>query len=401
MTEKPTKRMTRAILCGCLGVLLLSISVAAAYGSASGYGKYKDGVTELITDTDNATVQFTEYTRYDGEIKDQSAMVYRVDGKNHSSHEKSAFAERFYSVVDGNVQEFYGDDSTYSVYKSDEYDYNPMGFDQNSDKLIKFCSLLADTVLGDLKNNVVLVSESNGLKNYTMDIKSEQIPPVINAGLDLVMANSSYGGYTIYEDEEAVIASYYEKKYGTAVPDSFRQYLDTMYSDDAGETLDEDADELYWELYEEMDAGYTDLLQNASDPNSAVVYIHADGTYTLYDTYSDYALAEDEATDINDFLGKKAVLNGVVFNFSIDDKDRLVSNDCTVTFASTDSAGVEHTVEYILKLKVSDYGSTVVRHFNVGSRTEEPLEDETVPGEAEGAVVEFEEAPAAEPSEGV
>ena len=184
-----SKRMTRGIVCGLVGVLVLSVSAFAAYGSTSGYGKYKDALTKLVLDTDNVTMKLSAGVSYDGDTPFKTAMVYKYDGKNFSRHEKTVSSiddnsgDWYYSVIDGTATQFWADNNTYDQYPYEgETSFFDMG--EYSDKMVKFLSVFADTVVGDLKNNVVLVNDEDGIRSYSMDVTADQVPALISAGLD-------------------------------------------------------------------------------------------------------------------------------------------------------------------------------------------------------------------------
>ena len=367
-----SKRMTRGIVCGLVGVLVLSVSAFAAYGSTSGYGKYKDALTKLVLDTDNVTMKLSAGVSYDGDTPFKNALVYKYDGKDFSRHEKTVSCmddnsdEWYYSVIDGTATQFWADGNTYDQYPYEgETSFLDMG--EYSDKMVKFLSVFADTVVGDLKNNVVLVNDEDGIRSYSLDVTADQVPALISAGLDLVLAQENGDNYTTYEDYDASYTAYYEKTKGVSLPEG---YFDTLYDDDDQAQWDE-----YNEICEAMDKEYNDILQNQYG-GKGILYVKADGTYQHYDTYSEYAVDAQYGTqDFAAYLGKNAVLSNVKFNFSLDEKDRLVSNDAVVTFSSTDPKGTEHEVKCSLALKFSDYGTTVVTPFDTGDRTKETYED--------------------------
>ncbi len=385
MKSKGSKTVKRGILFGCIGVLLLSVSVFAAYGSASGYGKYKDAVIDLVTATDNATIRMEQVVRLDGEERINDTSIFRVDGKNQSIHSKSVNdswnEERFYSEIDGSAEEFYVENDFYSVYSVDD-EYGGEGFfggyGEGEKKLVKFGSLLADTVLGDLKNNVVLVGEKDGIKDYRLDVKAEQMPPLINAALDLANYNENSYAYTTYEDEEATVKAYYEKTYGEPLPEAAAAYINGDYDDfnfeegSAEEKAYDEAWESYYEIFDEMESSYQKII----DENNCFLYVNKDGSYESYDSYSEMAVAENMATDVSDFFFRETILDNVISNFRLDENDDLVANDCSVTFTATDAEGKAHKIEYFLKLTVSDRGSTVVERFDTGGRTMENLDEE-------------------------
>lgn len=62
-------------------------------------------------------------------------------------------------------------------------------------KVIKFVELVADTFIGDLKNNIVYVSGDENSSTYEMNLDSIQIPEIANAGLSAVFSSMNYTSY--------------------------------------------------------------------------------------------------------------------------------------------------------------------------------------------------------------
>lgn len=370
---KNPKRLMRALVFGLIGVLLLSVSAFAAYGSTSGYGKYKDAVKTLVTDTDNVTCKVSTVLKYDGNVINEYTTDGKLDGKNSYSHELSktngeSDYESYSTTIDGVATSFNVDDSCYDQYESDG-DYGPF-FGEESDKIVNFAELLADTVLGDLKNNVVLVSSENGISSYNLTLTTEQIPAVVNAGIALMTAsNDDNTGWVTYEDEETAFATYYKETTGEDLPQG---YFDDLYSSDSDEVWNN-----YNEIWTKMDNKYQDLLNDKYD-NDVIIYVKNDGSYAVYDSYSAYAEECLSYTgSVEDYLSENAVLSSVVCNFSINDDDQLISNDFTITFTTVDTKGVSHQVEYVVKADFSDYGKTVVSPLDVGGRTLNTYEVDT------------------------
>lgn len=365
-----SKRMTRGIVCGLIGVLLLSVSAFAAYGSTSGYGKYKTAVTDLVVNTDNVTCKMNGSIVYDGDEAFKTAAVWKIDGKNKSTHEKSvssnedANSEYFYSVIDGTATQFWVEQKTYDQFPT-EYDGDIFGLGGYDDKVVKFASLFADTVLGDLKNNVALVDEENGIRSYRLDVSAKQVPALVSSGLDLLLAaDNSSVGYTAYDDYDAAFAAYYEKVKGEPLP---ADYFDKLYGEEDFEGKEAMGNE-HDELSQEMDEGYYDIIQNQYD-GKVILHVKSDGSYDVYNSYSEYAMAANYGTsDLEAYLGSNAVLDNVVFDFSLDENDRLVKNTAVVRFDRTDDSGKSHKVEAKIALTFSDYGSTEITPLDTGDR---------------------------------
>lgn len=364
-THKNSKRLMRALVFGLVGVLVLSVSAFAAYGSTSGYGKYKDAVKALVTDVDNMTCTMKTTLQYDGKTVSNDTVDTLLDGKNGSTHDVDIISgettyESYSTTIDGTTTSFSNDDNSYYQSKDGDF-YNNMFFGEESDKVVNFAELLADTVLGDLKNNVVLVSSKDDVNNYTLDLTTEQIPAVVNAGLSLMAASDDSLGWVQYENSDVNFAAYYKETTGNDLPDG---YIDKVNNSD-----DEDLWNEYNDMWSDMDAKYEDILNDKYD-NNAIIYVKTDGSYEVYDSYDAYA--EECLTDsgyISDYLTDNAVLTEVVCNFSINDDNQLLSNEFAFTFTTVDTKGNSHQVVYTINADFSDYGSTVVSPLDVGGRT--------------------------------
>ena len=366
-----SRRMTRAVLIGLVGVLVLSVSAFAAWGSSTGYGKYKDAVTTIFTDTENVTIDAEGVILFDGETAYKGEMQYKIDGSDYSSYEKSmSFAEteedvdEYYCYAIGNTETyFYSGDPNYYQYERDmAYADNPLSFGEENDKVIRFVELCADSVIGDLKNNVVLVDDKDGIRSYRLDVTADQIPAVITAGFDLLTSVNDVGsGYVIYDDDyDASLAAYYEQVHGSPLPED---YFDRLYESD---------DDAMWEEYNDLcverDEYYEAIRVKSGD--TAVLSVKNDGSYEVYPDYRTYAFSESYGTsNLGAYLGSNAVLYGVTFDFSIDEEDRLTDNDLSVLFSVVDGNGEKHTVELKVCVDFSDYGTTVPDTFDVGDRT--------------------------------
>lgn len=367
-----SRRLTRAIIIGLVGVLVLSVSAFAAWGSSTGYGKYKDAVTTVFTDTENVTIDAEAAILFDGETAYKGEMQYKIDGSDYSNYEKSTsvggnadYDSDYYYYAIGNTETyFYSEEPNYYQYQRDmAYADNPLSFGEEDEKVIRFVKLCADSVVGDLKNNVVLVDDKNGIRSYRLDVTADQIPALITAGFDLLMSVNNQGsGYVVYEGDsvDLTYAAFYEKAKGTPLPED---YFDVLY---------DDGDDAMWEEYNdicmERDAYYEEI--RAKSGESAVLSVKDDGSYDVYANYRTYAFTENYgSSDIEAYLGSNAVLYGVTFDFALDDNDRLVSNDLSVLFSVVDDNGEKHTVELKLNVDFSDYGTTVPDVFDVGDRT--------------------------------
>lgn len=61
------KSKRRLGICLAVGILVLAVSAAAAFGSVNGYARYKQAVKDLLLREDNFTVQAQTHLSVDGE----------------------------------------------------------------------------------------------------------------------------------------------------------------------------------------------------------------------------------------------------------------------------------------------------------------------------------------------
>lgn len=57
------------------------------------------------------------------------------------------------------------------------------------DKIVRFVELIGDTVVGDLKNNIVYVSGDDNSSTYEISLDAMQIPEFVNAGMSAMFSS--------------------------------------------------------------------------------------------------------------------------------------------------------------------------------------------------------------------
>ena len=75
------------------------------------------------------------------------------------------------------------------MYTDDEQDNETMG------KIIRFVELAGDTLVGDLKNNIVYVSGDDDSASYEINLDAIQIPELANAGLSAFFSTLAQNTY--------------------------------------------------------------------------------------------------------------------------------------------------------------------------------------------------------------
>jgi hypothetical protein len=375
------------------GVLILAVSATAAFGSISGYSKAKDGLKTLLLETDNLTASGTATVKLDGEEVFAWQLDGAKDGNNQSTHLTSyvngeVASENFDTTLDG-VETWFSSNSQW-YYQQNVSGYettNLLGYDEDdefSNRLVNFMEIAADTLVGDLKNNVVQVGSENGSDLYEISISQSQVPSLVNAGLSL-LAYSATGGSesydVLYENASQTQINYYETTTGKTLSQEVIDYvLDLSY--EYSDAIEEELNDFYETLYGEetsWDDNYYNILD---EKGGGILYVKADGTYTYYEnaqafTDSDQftaALAADQyTTDLLEYyVSQDLSLTNVTASFGVDKEGRLTSGSLTATFDAIDAGGSHHTLEIVANGTITDYTTTVVQPLDTGDLEKSP-----------------------------
>lgn len=372
------KTKMRLTACLAAGVLILGVSAGAAFGSANGYSAYKDAVMDLALQEKNFTLQAVGEVKVDDTSLFSCDVAVQQDGVNRSVVSQSVEegeADAYHDTYLNGMETWFNDeDSFYYQEKGSRTDENLLGYDENNEmdtRLVNFLSLAADTVAGDLKNNVVQVGQEDGKRLYQVAISGSQVPSLVNAGLSLAVysgSNADVYGQVTFEDNQSTAMHYYEKTTGKTLSDDLRKAYDEGYDQtfyEAHQTELEAIDEATGEMW----AYYDDIL--AEKGGEGVLYVKADGSNTYYSTWLDYLAGEEGGEEglLTYYVAKELTLNQVDCTFALDDQGRLTDTQVTATFQTTDAAGAHHTLTLTGTLTVSDYGTTQVQNPDVGERT--------------------------------
>ena len=185
---------------------ILGGAVTAAAIMGSPYETLKYAVLDALTER-NSTIDGAMTTSVNGVQMetakmfaiqgDDSSLVYRFDSEGNN--DGFLYSTNGLSI---NSLGFAMDDGTewYSanVYPSDIYRPRTgmASFFSNEERnsaAMRFFELLADAVIGDLKNNITMTSE-NGIRRIQGTLTESQVPELVKAGLDMLVEQSG-GGY--------------------------------------------------------------------------------------------------------------------------------------------------------------------------------------------------------------
>lgn len=203
------KKITMAIGM-VLGVTVLAGAAFASYNTSNGYDVAKTAVKGLLKN-ENYTANMTAKISIDGneissdtakELYDRNGDVkinkehtvssqnYNVENKTwlqdntnitlmtRRDGEKATLVEENasdYLIVNGGFDEFYTEDANE---------------DKRNQKMVNFVELIGDTLIGDLKNNIIYVSGDDNSSTYEMNLDAIQIPEVANAGLSAMFSEN-------------------------------------------------------------------------------------------------------------------------------------------------------------------------------------------------------------------
>lgn len=340
------KKYFTTAVCLAVGIVLLTGSALANFENASGYSKVKKGALSLRS-AENLTAQMDYEILLNGNRVDSAEVYQQFDNDGAvSSYNKEAYGD--YSsetwIQDGykishlpTLEEY-----SYSLAKADSKGFNG-GYVNASDeekavqdKTINFFELLCDTLVGDLKNNVVLESSDAGNSTYSISLSKEQVPELVNAGLSMLSGSFSSDIHHFFEDD--------------ASPD---------------EAAYEQADKLINEH------GY-----------KGCVYFRTDGSVEYYESAADYYAVvgyKDVSTSTAfSMFADGPELNGLSATATIDSQGRITRASGEVEFTGTDANGGAVSLTMKINAAITDYGTTVIEPFDISvlnfGWTEEDLE---------------------------
>lgn len=203
MIKIKLKKRTAMILSFALGTLMFSTTAMAEVISKNGYDQLKDS---LKYTADSCTTKFSSYTMdMSFVIKDNGTVVYSDSSVNKYDVSKIA-RENTSTNIQGKTKRenyFYSDknsmiskDSNQNVYYVNEYEKtqeaksftNPF-----KEKTAGDVEKIADALVGNLKDAVVVTQNSDGSKELSGSINESQIPALINAVVSL-QSKSAFNG---------------------------------------------------------------------------------------------------------------------------------------------------------------------------------------------------------------
>ncbi len=413
LQEMKGKKHFRTFVILLAGMLLLSTAVYANYDSANGYSNGKAALKYLALKADDFTGQAEARLSIDGKTFIKTGYDVERAGKAMNTRNYSYYYDEDGELRDSDDRYYYEDGSMYYSYDPNSNSYYGwesngvsgkgfLGADEivpgsSEAKAVRFVELLADTLVGDLKNNVVMTGENDGIKHYSVSLSKGQVPEFVNAGLSFVFTASNNSLYdydnnmVTYEDYNQSIRDYVYAHYDEETAKAVCAYYMGWYDSEAqalrfgGKTevtipmtqeeydammdvynRDNEAWQKLDEIYNEACNYYESILQDEYD-GKGVLEIRADGSMEHYDTYAEYKKANSYdyyEDNIMMLLGDDPYVEEAILNFSLDKEGRLVDVAASGTLSGRDREGEKHSFTMDIDAAFSDYGCTVPAAFD-------------------------------------
>ena len=222
--KKTRNRIIRAAACIGVGVAVLGMAVFANFDNANGYGVVKEAAKNTFFSSDNVTADINVSADLEGSnlfggkalIKKDAGGDVKMQTSSQSYDETGTLVDtdNLMTIQDGYRLSSYtyntdeGPETHKTKYKMSDRDISEELFTNTEvlDKQIGFLETLADTLIGDIKNNIVLTDSNDGNRTYTINMTGEQLPKYMTAAFSLFNASlrANYENSNEIFDEENV-----------------------------------------------------------------------------------------------------------------------------------------------------------------------------------------------------
>ena len=195
-------------------VMLLSGALVAAVINGSPYETIKNAVFDMST-IRNATIECETSLIVNGVMREWERKLFILGDDSRSSYTVDMDSKPFWYDFDYLSDTLYvtpyfsfsDEDWFRAIYypKGDAFDSRWVGVftlteeDRNSAEF-RFIEVLADTLVGDLKNNFS-VSTNDGVRRISGAVTERQLPELVKVGLELVAARTR-DGYAYFGNED-------------------------------------------------------------------------------------------------------------------------------------------------------------------------------------------------------
>ncbi|MBA5851048.1 hypothetical protein H2684_06975 [Clostridium sp. cel8] len=183
------KKKTAMAISFALGVFMFSATAMAEVTSKNGYTQLKDAIkytAKSCTETlPNYTLSISSVIKDGGKVLSSDDSLNKYDLKNQA---KESTDSRFNGSIKRNSY-FYRDKDGYITNNNPNQSYyvyteklnTPLVENPFDDERASDLEKIADAIVGNLKNSVVVTKNSDGSKKLHGSISNTQIPSVINA----------------------------------------------------------------------------------------------------------------------------------------------------------------------------------------------------------------------------
>lgn len=200
--KKTKSRLIRAAACIGVGAVVLTTAVFANFDNANGYSTIKTAAKNSLF-ADNYTAAIKGDISLDNESRMGLDYVIKVDKDGNPKYKSEALTDSFYEndnwlsstiIQDGykayeyrlsgkSIKEKY----PMTIYSSDITETLSRD-NEVAVKSVNFAESLCDTLIGDIKNNIVLVNNSDDTRTYSLNMSGEQLPKYVTAAFSLFTA---------------------------------------------------------------------------------------------------------------------------------------------------------------------------------------------------------------------
>lgn len=237
------KKYFKSALCLGIGAVTLTAAVFANYDNANGYSICKNAAKGMLFET-NYTAEVTLDMSIDSKKIVTMESKYQTNGGGNPSRYSSSYtasrsnpSEEFKTSGYVNIRQDNMSANTFKDYDGTSHSYTseyytaPSGYGSEDDgsiigdrsemaeRAINFAEVLCDTMVGDLKNSIVLAKSDDNSKTYTVSLTANQMPELVSAGTSLIVAS-------IKNDIESSLS--YRDERDTPAPRPENYFWDTM-----------------------------------------------------------------------------------------------------------------------------------------------------------------------------
>ena len=361
------------VLCLIVATIMLSGAVAFAAVMGSPYETLKNALLDALTSR-NAT-QEGSFTMTVNGVVVQEGKIHSIVGDdslmNYSFDDDGNITGYYYfskGLTISPIDQIMYDGMEYGAgwYSSHVspphiYSYVPDGdftlfdSDYRNSAQMRFIELLADALVGDLKNNITMTSE-NGIRYIRGTLTESQVPELIKAGIDMLIEQTSAYNY-YYGDTRDVsfdggeyIYEHISLRQGEKTVETMKQKTRPM----TAEELEAYYDGTYYSMFSDEFWGtiYIDGVEYvALGPAECV------SKYTVPVTRSDYVFSGDQ-DDLFSIPMKSFVINYVHGEAEVDKDGNLLNIGISATATVTNIFGEVSEIDIKASIRFSDIGTS-------------------------------------------